>query len=276
MSTAARTRSGAGSPRARRGWDRPSGGRRSATPGARRSASVRSLLAPGRVEGAAAGRGTPAPSRARPASGSGGTAPAPASPRRVSSTSGSRSSSAARRLTKVVFAWRIVGGSSSRSRLKASFSAAIAPKAWFAFEVSSERSSPRSASASKTFEPVTRNCAQRLLVAGQLGEQPLALLEAGREVLVGRPRGRAVAGVDRRLPLDEVPQAGPGARVERVEELVEVDRGGGPVGGTVAPSGISGSEFGPGRDRDVAVGDPRERGRANRSPWSPREAARRP
>ena len=46
----------------------------------------------------------------------------------VSATSGSRSSSAARRLTNVVFAWRITGGSSCRSWLNASFSAAIAPK----------------------------------------------------------------------------------------------------------------------------------------------------
>ena len=60
-------------------------------------------------------------------------------------TSGSRSSSAARRLTKVVLAWRRNGGSAASERSSASFSAAIAPRATFAFSVSAERSSRRSA-----------------------------------------------------------------------------------------------------------------------------------
>ena len=75
----------------------------------------------------------------------------------VTSISGSRSSSAARRLTKVVFAWRRAGGSATSERSKASFSAAIAPSAWFAFEVSAARSSRRSAIAPSTLEPEARN-----------------------------------------------------------------------------------------------------------------------
>ena len=47
----------------------------------------------------------------------------------VATISGSRSSSAARRLTKVVFAWRRAGGRATSERSNESFSCAIAPSA---------------------------------------------------------------------------------------------------------------------------------------------------
>src|ERR1044072_6950536 len=60
-----------------------------------------------------------------------------------SSISGSTSSSAARRLTKVVLPWRKTWGTSSSVRLRATFSLAIAPKAGVALEVALESSAPR-------------------------------------------------------------------------------------------------------------------------------------
>ena len=83
------------------------------------------------------GRRTPAPRRRRPAQLAQERRQV-AGRRAEVATSGSRSSSAARRLTKVVFAWRSAGGSATSERSKASFSAAIAPSAWFAFEVSAD------------------------------------------------------------------------------------------------------------------------------------------
>ena len=71
-------------------------------------------------------------------------------------TSGSRSSSAARRLTKVVFAWRRVGGNAVSTRSSEVFSRAIAPSASLPFWVSAERSLRRSAIAFTTREPSWR------------------------------------------------------------------------------------------------------------------------
>ncbi len=70
-------------------------------------------------------------------------------------TSGSRSSSAARRLTKVVFACRSVPGRTPRLRSKARFWLAIAPRALFEFEINPERSLLRSLTAVKTREELT-------------------------------------------------------------------------------------------------------------------------
>jgi hypothetical protein len=61
------------------------------------------------------------------------------------STSGSRSLRAARRLTKVVLAWRITGGRRRRDWSRATFWVAIELKAVLALEIALESSAPRPA-----------------------------------------------------------------------------------------------------------------------------------
>ena len=71
------------------------------------------------------------------------------------STSGSMSSRAARRLTKVVLLWRKNGGSSRSVSLKALFWLAIAPKAVLALEIALESSLPRAATAVESLLELT-------------------------------------------------------------------------------------------------------------------------
>src|SRR5439155_11231111 len=79
--------------------------------------------------------------------------------------------------------------------------------------------------------PLDEELAERVTVLRQLGEQVLSRRQRRGEVLVGAARTGIVAGVDRGVALDEVPQrdAGPGG--EGVEKLVEVDWRGGLVAG---------------------------------------------
>ena len=101
------------------------------------------------------------------------------------------------------------------------------------------------------------------LVAVELLEQAIRRDQRGTQVLVGLVRLGAVAGVDRRRALDDVAEGLALRAAQRVEELVEVDRAGRvDLGdGRVVPQlrVVVRTRL----DRDVAVGDPRERGRAD-------------
>ena len=121
-------------------------------------------------------------------------------------TTGVRSSSAARRLTKVVFAWRSAGGKATSERSRASFWLAIAPSAWLAFAVRAERSSRRSAIAPSACEPWTRNWLNARLSLVSSANSRRVEDSAGREVLVGLLRALRVAVVERGGALDHVPE----------------------------------------------------------------------
>ena len=77
------------------------------------------------------------------------------------STSGSRSSSAARRLTNVVLAWRKTGGSWRRVWSKATFWLAIALKAVVALEMPLVSSPSRPAIAVESFAVLTTKRSKR-------------------------------------------------------------------------------------------------------------------
>ena len=193
-----------------------------------------------------------------------------------SATSTSRSSSVARRFTNVVLARRSVVGSSSSARESATFSAAIAPAVAFALPTRPARSSRRSATAVTAREELTmkrvsapsssvtwldqhaRGRQQRVEVLGRLADLLALALVLGREAL------------------DDVLQVAARLLVERVEDLVEVDdrwssRTGRAWRRRRSSLLVSGAE----RQRDVAVGDARQRGQADDGLRCPRAAARR-
>ena len=99
------------------------------------------------------------------------------------STSGSRSSSAARRLTKVVFDCRRTGGSRRSVWSKATFWLAIAPKAVLALEIALESCSPRPAIAVVSFAELTTKRSSRCWSALSSRAKALARLRAGPKYL---------------------------------------------------------------------------------------------
>ena len=142
------------------------------------------------------------------------------------STSGSRSSSAARRLTKVVLARRMNGGSRPIDSASATFWSPSARVVVFRLPISAARSSRRSATVVTSLRAVDQEPLQHRRVAGQLAEQPargrqrrVQVLEADVRLLAPRPWNW------RGLVLEERLQALARLRIERVEQLVQVNRG---------------------------------------------------
>ncbi len=179
------------------------------------------------------------------------------------SISGSRSSRAARRLTKVVFAWRKVGGRSARLRPRAMFSSAIAPNAVLALEIALESSSLRSDTAVPSRLGADQEAREEPFVGGQFAEERPGAVEADAEVLEGVVAVLPAPGVPGRVAADELAEAAANRRREGVEELVDVDRGGGrgeAQSRVVVQRRIA---VGAGADRDVVVGDAGERGRTD-------------
>ena len=156
-------------------------------------------------------------------------------------------------------------GSSSSARSSATFSSPIAAAVVLALPTSEARSSRRSAIActvcdasirkrSKVFSSSTTSRVSRDVVESA-GLRYLALWLACL----------APAAVPGGLALDELLQPLARLRVEGVEELVEVHRGGGRgVRSDQPPVGHLGRAVGPRRERHVAVGDPRQRRGADR------------
>ena len=216
----------------------------------------------GPVDRQRAGCGPPGPSARRPAAACAGTAPGPWSPAWTSLTTGVRSSSAARRLTKVVFAWRSVGGNATSERSSAWFWLAIAPSAWFAFVVSADEVVAALGDRAQRPGALDQELAERPAVAGQLGEQPPGRRQRRGEVLVALLRALRVA---RRRPRrspgsrSEAPSGSCGRKVSKSWSRSTGEVVCSPV--SVAPSFELRGVVGPGRDRDVAVRDPRQRGR---------------
>ena len=143
-----------------------------------------------------------------------------------SATSTSRSPSAARRFTNVVFALRSVGGSRPSARASATFSSPIARAVALAFETRSARSSRRSAIAPTTVAVSTTKLSKRSssrissLTSRELVES------AGLKYLAASLASSRLAVVLGGAALDDLLEALARLRVERVEELVEVDRRG--------------------------------------------------
>ncbi len=96
-------------------------------------------------------------------------------------------------------------------------------------------------------------------LTGQVGGRD----EEGSDVLGALGGLLGTPGIPIGLAADEVAQSLAGIRVERVEQDVEVDRRGGVV--RLDPTAVVDllGVVGPGLDRDIAVGDCRQRGRAN-------------
>ena len=99
------------------------------------------------------------------------------------STSGSRSSSAARRLTKVVLLWRMNGGSSRSVWSRASFWLAIAPKAVLALEIALESSLPRWATAVESLAELTTKRSSRFWSAFSSPTKAAVRFSAGPKYL---------------------------------------------------------------------------------------------
>ena len=117
------------------------------------------------------------------------------------SISGSTSSSAARRLTKVVLAWRKVGGSSSGCWPRAAFWLAIAPKAALALAIALESSAPRSETAVPSLLELTRKRAKSFSSALRSWTKAPARLKPTPRYLKVSLAVLAAAGVDfRRCP----------------------------------------------------------------------------
>ena len=176
-----------------------------------------------------------------------------------SATSGSRSSSVARRFTNVELPRRSVVGSSASASLSARFSAAIAPVVALALPTRSARSSRRSAIAVTVREELTmkRVSASSSSVVSLTSRR--ALESSGLKYSAASAACVALAvelGLEAR---DDALQVRAGLGVERVEELVEVDRGGRRGGRERRVLGQRAARVRAGRDRDVAVRDARQR-----------------
>ena len=173
----------------------------------------------------------------------------------------SRSSSVARRLTKVVLALRRVPGSSSRRLVERRV--LVRDRRRRRVGVGDEVGEVASARGQRAgrLGRVDQEAVERLLIGDELVHQPSRRAQRGVEVLRGRVGLDAAIVVPRRAALDDVLQRLARLGVQRVEELVEIDdrrRLVGPQRGAVGQRGIG---VRPRRQRDVAVGDARERGR---------------
>ena len=140
------------------------------------------------------------------------------------STSMSRSSSVARRLTNVVFALRSVPGSSPSARASAAFSAPIAAAVVLALETRFARSPRRAASARDRLDGSTRKSRRTPAWSRiDLVDEPRGRRQRRVEVLRRLVGLLALARRTARRALDDLLQRLARRRVERVEELVEVD-----------------------------------------------------
>ena len=180
-----------------------------------------------------------------------------------SATSTSRSSSVARRFTNVVLARRSVVGSSPSARASATFSWPIAAAVAFVLPTRSARSSRRSATAVTAREELTMNSVS-------VPSSWVSWLTRRREVernglkySADSAACRALALVLRGEALDDALEVLARVRVERVEELVEVDDVGGRADGERRAVVERLRRVRRRRQRDVAVGDARQRGQAD-------------
>ena len=189
-------------------------------------------------------------------------------------TRGSTSSSAARRLTKVVLASRMKSGSFEIASARASLLGRRSrPSSGRGCRPAAEMSGERSARAPESCEPSTSRRSQRALVGGELGEHPAGGREQRVEVLearvglLGRPRRRSWS-----KPLITPLEVGDGLLVEGVEDLVEVDLGDG-LGLRRAcrrrRSPLPPRHSGGMGQLDLAVGDAGQGVRANRRDGAP-------
>ena len=183
----------------------------------------------------------------------------------LAATSASRSSSVARRFTNVVLppAQRVRQHARATARAPRS-PTAIAAAVVFALATRPARSSRRAASAVTTFaESSTKlrsSCWSR--VSSVTSREVVD--SAGLKYFERLVRLAAASRVLRGEALHDVLQALARLRVERVEELVEVDDGRRAVGRDASRRpGARARCSGPGVERDVAVGDARQRGRAD-------------
>ena len=179
------------------------------------------------------------------------------------STSGSRSSSAARRLTNVVLAWRKTGGSCCSVWSKATFWLAIAWKALVALEMPLVSCVVAAGDRGRELRRADDEAFEEVLVGVQFADEGVGPVEARAEVFVGEVGVGPAAGVDRGAALDELFEAAADFGREGVEELVEVGgrrRRGEPEGRAFVERRFV---VGPGADRDVVVGDAGEGGRAD-------------
>ena len=181
-----------------------------------------------------------------------------------SSTSTSRSSSVERRLTNVVLARRSVVGSSASACASATFSAAIAAAVAFVLATRSARSSRRSATARDRARGVDEEVGQRALVLRS------SWLTRRREVDSTGLKYSADSAASAPLPsyCAAKPWMTPWrslrvGRVERVEQLVEVDDVGRRADGERRAVVELLRRVRRRRERDVAVGDARQRGQAD-------------
>ena len=190
--------------------------------------SIRSLFLPGAAIVRDRSRIVGAPSRAK-ARACSRNGPSRRTAGFAASTNGSTSSSAARRFTKVVFARRMNGGSRSTDSASADCWRPSAPKVPFRLRTTPVRSSRRSASAFTSVPESTRKRSSSGVVAGQLLEQAGAGAERRVQVVHSAAQLLALAVQHRGGALEEVLEPRAGALVEEVEDLVELDRGGGLV-----------------------------------------------
>ncbi len=179
------------------------------------------------------------------------------------STSGSRSSSAARRLTKVVLLWRMNGGSRRSVWSSASFWPAIAPKAVLALEIALESSLPRWATAVESLLELTTKRSSRPWSAFSSRVEGGGPVQRRAEVLEGLVGVLAAVRELFGVAADELAQGAAHRRREGVEELVEVDLGRGRAEAEGRAFVERRAAVRPGADRDVVVGDAGERGGAD-------------
>ncbi len=158
---------------------------------------------------------------------------------------------------------RITGGSRRRVWSRATFSEAIASKAVLALEIALESYSPRSATVVESLLELTmKRDSSRWSAFSSPAKAPVRF-SAGPKYLIGFVGGLGLAGVERRVALDEVGEALPHRRREGVEELVDVDRGRGRGEAELGAVVERRVAVRPGADRDVVVGDAGERGGAD-------------
>ena len=166
----------------------------------------------------------------------------------------------ARRFTNVVLARRSVVGSSSSARDSATFSSAIAPAVALALRDQAGEVVAALGDRGHRARGVHEEARQRALVLGDLVGEHARGRQQRVEVLGRLADLLALALVLRGEALDDVLQVAARLLVDRVEDLVEVDDRG--RRGQVEAGAVVELLVGVGRERerDVAVGDARQRG----------------
>ena len=140
-------------------------------------------------------------------------------------SSGSRSSSVARRSTSVELPCRSVSGSTASPCESESFSAAIAPISPLRFEMREVSCGARCASAPVTLDPATSACSSAFWSRASSCTSWSVVDRNGLRYLADRLTFLALPLVLHRGAVEPLLQALARSRVERVEQLVEVDDG---------------------------------------------------